>query len=72
VPWAELPDGAFVCRGGTPALVLGERLVEWGSEGYGASRPRPARGEATAITPPSTLAVLRAGYAAQIDPGARA
>ena len=35
------------------------------------SRPRPRRGAATAITPPSTLAALRAGYAVQIDDDAR-
>ncbi len=71
VPWAGLPDGAFVLIDETPALVLGDGLVEWTREGYGARRPRPRRGEATAITPPSSLAALRAGYPLQIDPGAR-
>jgi hypothetical protein len=71
LPWAELPDGAFVLLDGGPALVLGQRLVEWSSAGYGASRPRPARGTATAITPPATLSALRAGYPPQIDAAAR-
>jgi hypothetical protein len=70
-PWRELPDGAFVDLGGTPLLVLGAGLVEWTREGYGARRRRPARGTATAITPPLTLAVLRAGYQVQIDPSAQ-
>jgi hypothetical protein len=69
--WSDLPDGAFVLRGGTPALVTGPRLVEWGWDGYRSRRPRPARGQATVITPPSTLAVLRAGYHVQIDESAR-
>jgi hypothetical protein len=70
LPWAELPDGAFVLLGGAPALVAGGHLVEWTREGYGERRARPARGDAEAITPPSTLAALRAGYRVQIDGGA--
>ena len=69
--WPELPDGAFVLEDGVPALVLGDRLVEWSHDGYGTTLPRPPRGTATAITPPSTLAVLRAGYPVQIDASAR-
>jgi hypothetical protein len=69
VAWTALPDGAFVLADGGPALVLGEELVEWSTTGYGAHRPRPAAGIASVITPPSTLAVLRAGYPVQLDPG---
>jgi hypothetical protein len=69
--WAELPDGAFVRQGDAPALVLGGALVEWTFDGYGARRPRPVRGSAEVITPPSTLAVLRAGYPVRIDDCAR-
>lgn len=64
-PWRELPDGAFVLDG-TPKLVLGDALVEWSTSGYGARERRPTRGDAVAITPPSTLDVLRAGYPVQI------
>ncbi len=71
VGWGELPDGSFVLVEGTPALVLGGRLVEWTTAGYGEARRRPRRGTATAITPPATLAVLGAGYPVQIDAGAR-
>jgi hypothetical protein len=67
LPWAELPDGAFVLSEETPALVLGDALVEWTRQGYAARRARPRRGTATAITPPSSLAALRAGYPVQID-----
>jgi hypothetical protein len=71
LPWADLPDGAFVLLDDTPALVLGDRLVEWAHDGYGRRRARPRRGTAAVITPPSTVAVLRAGYPVQIDESAR-
>jgi hypothetical protein len=69
--WAELPDGAFVLLDGTPAVVIDGRLVEWTREGYGKRRDRPGRGIANVITPPSTVAALRAGYPVQIDDAAR-
>jgi hypothetical protein len=68
VPWAELPDGAFVLDAGAPRLVLRDELVAWDPSGYGKRRRRPRRGTAIAITPPATLAVLRAGYPVQLDP----
>jgi hypothetical protein len=71
MPWRDLPDGVFVLLDDASALVLGDRLVEWTREGYRGSRARPGRGDATAITPPSTVAALRAGYPVQIDSGAR-
>jgi hypothetical protein len=67
----ELPDGAFVLIEEAPALVLGDRLVEWTPEGYGEGRARPPRGNANVITPAATVAVLRAGYPVQIDAAAR-
>lgn len=69
--WADLPDGAFVRLDAAPALVLGDRLVEWTREGYGARRARPTDGVARMITPPSTATALRAGYPVQIDDTAR-
>ena len=65
-PWTELPDGAFVLEDDAPHLVRGPELIAWSPDGYGDPRPRPRRGTATAITPPATLAVLRAGYPVQI------
>ncbi|HEY1970816.1 MAG TPA: hypothetical protein VGH89_22880 [Pseudonocardia sp.] len=71
--WIDLPTGAFVrLDAGRPAVVVDDRVVEWTSEGYRTPWPRPARGTATVITPPSTVAVLRAGYPVQIDDSARA
>jgi hypothetical protein len=71
LPWAGLPDGAFVLLDDVPAVVVGDRLSEWTREGYRGRRARPARGTATVITPPSTLAALRAGYRVQVDAAAR-
>jgi hypothetical protein len=67
LPWSDLPDGAFVLLGEIPAVVVNDHLAEWTSEGYGALRPRPRDGVSTVVTPPSTVAALRAGYPAQID-----
>jgi hypothetical protein len=66
LPWPDLPDGAFVLLDGVPAVVAGGHLREWTRAGYGGRRARPARGAACVITPPSTVAVLRAGYPAQV------
>lgn len=70
LPWADLPDGAFVLLGRSPAVVAGDRLAEWTLAGYRGRRARPARGTASVITPPSSVAALRAGYPVQIDDAA--
>jgi hypothetical protein len=56
---ADVPDGAFVMRDGAPWLVLGAHLRRWTPGGYADRAPRPARGTASAITPPSLVALLR-------------
>jgi hypothetical protein len=58
-PHASLPDGAFVLDGGAPFLVLGRELLEWTPAGYVERRPRPTRGDAVLVTPPSLVEVLR-------------
>ncbi|GIH16218.1 hypothetical protein [Rugosimonospora africana] len=65
----ELAGGAL--SRGTPAVVSGDHLTEWATEGYRTRRRRPRVGTARVITPPSTLAVLRAGYPVQVDDSAR-
>jgi hypothetical protein len=67
IAWAELPDGAFVVEDDVPLLVRGPQLVPWSTEGYGDPRRRPRHGTATVLTPPASLAVLRAGYELQIS-----
>jgi hypothetical protein len=58
----SLPDGAYVLVAGDAYLVLGRELLLWSPSGYAARRPRPPRGRAVVITPPSLVAVLRAGW----------
>ena len=43
-------------------LVRGDELLRWTPAGYVARIERPARGEAVVLTPPSLVAVLRAGW----------
>ena len=58
----DLPDGAFVLWDGAPHLVLGSLLLKWTAAGYVARAPRPVRQQARLITPPSLIALLRAGW----------
>jgi hypothetical protein len=58
----ELPDGTFVLRENAACLVLGARLLVWTPAGYIRGSPRPTRGRAVLITPPSLVSVLRAGW----------
>jgi hypothetical protein len=62
----ELPDGTFVLEDGEPWLVFGARLLHWTPSGYDESRPWPARGRAEVVTPPSLVAVLRAGWEPEV------
>ena len=59
--FADLPDGAFVLHAGAPHLVLGDRLRRWTPAGYTSSEARPDA-EATLLTPPSLLPILRSGW----------
>jgi hypothetical protein len=61
-PFGDLPDGAFVVRDGEPWLVRGSQLQRWTPAGYAERVPRPRVTVATVITPPSLVAVLRAGW----------
>ena len=56
-----LPDGAFVLRGGEPWLVHGDTLHKWSPAGYTETAARP-NDEATVITSPSLVGVLRTGW----------
>jgi hypothetical protein len=66
----SLPDGAMIDRDGRPFAVRGEALLPWSFSGYGAPQPRPRGGPARALTPPSILRALAAGYAPRWAAGA--
>lgn len=61
LPFAELPEGAFVLLDGRPWLVAESGLRAWAPGGYAESRPWPG-GTAAVLTPPTTLAVLHGGW----------
>jgi hypothetical protein len=60
LPAADLPDGVMILQGSGPHLILGGLARPWSPAGYGA--PTAPRDGARLITPPATVAVLRAGY----------
>jgi len=65
--YSDLPDGAFVLvRGAGPHLVLASQLLSWSPGGYGNARPRPTRGRATVITPPSLVEILRSDWSPSV------
>jgi hypothetical protein len=59
-----LPDGVVVAFGARRYAVHQGRLLPWRFEGYGDARPpcRPLPSGARLVTPPATVAALRAGY----------
>ena len=68
----DLPDGAFVVLDGEPFAVRGDTLLHWTPGGYDARKPRPRGVTVDVLTPPSTLAVLAAGYQPKWHPSADA
>lgn len=64
--WSSLPRGTFVLFDDEPAVVLDDTVVPWTADGYGTPSKRPAGGTSTVLTPPSTVAVLAAGYSPDI------
>jgi hypothetical protein len=57
-----LPDGAMIVHDEAPHVVLRGHLLRWTPDGYDRRRDRPSGGRVAVITPPSMLAVLRAGW----------
>jgi hypothetical protein len=67
----DLPDGAMVIVGGRVLALRDGRAFPWHPAGYGLPQPRPSS-EVEALTPPLSLAALRAGYAPLWHPTGRA
>ncbi len=64
--FADLPDGAFVLEDGEPWLVRRAELLRWTPAGY-TDRRTIRGGEASVITPPSLVHVLRRGWVSAVD-----
>ncbi len=58
----ELPDGAMIALDGEAFAVRGNRLLRWTPSGYTQARPRPRAMQVDVLTPPSIVAVLKAGF----------
>jgi hypothetical protein len=67
----ELPDGAMVRVAGTVGLLSGEGLHAWSFAGY--SPPARLEPDTTVelLTPPASVAALRAGYRPILHPSGR-
>ena len=67
-PWVSLPDGVFVATDRGPAVVVADHLAVWDhrDNNYRDTLSRPTNGTVTVLTPPTTVAILRAGYPVQI------
>lgn len=58
----DVPDGAFVLLEEAPHVVLDRHLLVWSPAGYVGRVPRPMGWTTVTLTPPSLMAVLRAGW----------
>lgn len=68
-PARDLPDGVMVRLDDKAWLKRGGDLLEWSFQGYDGRRPSPDAA-VEVLTPPSTLAVIRAGYQVGVHPSA--
>jgi hypothetical protein len=67
---AELPAGAMVSLDGRAWVVVDGGLRPWTHGGYGDRHAFPAQ-RVTVLTPPSTVAAMRAGWQPVLHPSAR-
>ena len=61
----DLPDGTCIIipdDDKQAGMIRGNKLLHWSPTGYVAARPRPRSIQVEVLTPPSILAVLKAGY----------
>jgi hypothetical protein len=65
-----LPDGAMIAMDGGAFAVRGKQLLRWTPSGYGDVTPRPRGVNVDLLTPPSIVAVLKAGYVPLWHPSA--
>lgn len=65
-PAQALPNGTMVASGDRALLITDGQVLEWSAEGY--RRHGDALTIDGVLTPPSTIATLRAGYRARLHP----
>ena len=71
-PFAELPDGTVVVApDGSCRLVAASRLLRFSFDGWVDPTPRPTAGQATVLTPPTSVAALAHGYPPALHASAR-
>jgi hypothetical protein len=70
-PLQEMPVGTVVIDGeGSTRVVLEKQLLRFGFDGWVDPQPRPPDGEATVLTPPTSVAALRGGFTPILHPSA--
>ena len=70
-PIAALPDGTVVIDAdGVCRLVRDDRLLRFAFDGWDTALPRPSRGTAMVLTPPTSVAALAHGYLPTLHAGA--
>jgi hypothetical protein len=70
--YAELPDGAVVVApDGSCQLLVEDRSLRFSFGGWVAATRRPVGGEATVLTPPTSVAALAHGYQPVLHPSTR-
>jgi hypothetical protein len=67
---AELPDGVLIRAGGTIGLLAGGQVRPWSFQGYAGPAAGGLPAVADVLTPPSTVAVIAAGYRPMLHPSA--
>lgn len=67
----DLPDGTVIVADDREAqLVVGDRVLTFGFGGWRGAQRRPRTGHASVLTPPTSVAALRHGYAPTLHPSA--
>jgi hypothetical protein len=67
----KLPNGAMVVLDGDAFAVRGKHLLRWTPRGYAEAISRPHRIDVEVLTPPSIVAVLKAGFLPLWHPSAK-
>ncbi len=67
-----LPIGAVIVHRDHPHLVTARHLQPFDFGGWGRPVARPTRGEATVLTPPTSILALRNGFVPTLHPSAAA